>query len=195
MCKNYGTQKKYSTEYNPQSNSIIERIHQTLGNALRTFELEEQELDEKRPWDPFLSATAWAIRSTYHTVLEATPGQLVFGRDMVLPIKFKADWARIITRKQNQINRDNARENLQRRHHEYKIGDQILMTKPGITRKMAAPRDGPFEIIKINTNGTVRIRRNAVTQTINIRRLTPFCDSSIREANDIGPARNRDIHT
>ena len=40
-----------STSYNLQSNGIIERVHQVLGNALRTYELEEKELDTNDPWD------------------------------------------------------------------------------------------------------------------------------------------------
>lgn len=43
---NYGMTKKPSLEYNPQSNGIIERVHQVLGDMLRTFELEEKELCE-----------------------------------------------------------------------------------------------------------------------------------------------------
>ena len=62
-----------------------------LGNALRNFELEERELDETNPWDEF----AFAIRSTHHTILQASPAQLVFGRDMFLPVQFVADWTRI----------------------------------------------------------------------------------------------------
>ena len=77
MCKNYAIRPKASTEYNPQANSIIERVHATLGNMLRTFQLDKQELRENDPWTPFLNSAAWAIRSTYHTVLNATPGQLV----------------------------------------------------------------------------------------------------------------------
>jgi transposase InsO family protein len=64
MCDNYGMKDKPSTSYNPQSNGIIERVHQVLGNALRTFELEEKEFDTNDPWGHFLSAAAWAIRST-----------------------------------------------------------------------------------------------------------------------------------
>ena len=56
LIKNYGLERKPSTEYNPQSNGVIERIHQVLGNALRNFELEERELDETNPWDEFLTA-------------------------------------------------------------------------------------------------------------------------------------------
>ena len=94
MCDNYGMKDKPSTSYNPQSNGIIERVHQVLGNAfLRTFELEEKELDTNDPWGHFLSAVAWALPSTVHTTLDAMPGQLVFGRDMLLPIQIKTDWA------------------------------------------------------------------------------------------------------
>jgi hypothetical protein len=135
LCRNYDLTPKVSTEYNPQSNSIIERVHLTLGNMLRTFELDKQKINENDPWTSFLSAAAWAIRSTYHTVLDATPGQLVFGRDMILPIQYKADWAGIITRKNQQISRDNARENSKRLEHTYKVGDKVVLTKPGILPK------------------------------------------------------------
>ena len=174
MCTNYGITPKPSSDYNPQANSTVERVHLTLGNMLRAFELEKQELDDNDPWSSFLSATAFAIRSTYHTVLDATPGQLVFGRDMVLPIQFKADWAEIIQRKRKQIETDNARENSKRIGHTYKVGDKVLLSKPGIIPKMSTPREGPYRIIRVYTNGTVRIQRGPVASRVNIRRLTPF---------------------
>jgi hypothetical protein len=158
---------------------VIKRIHQVVGNSLRTFQLEEHDLaDGSDPWTAHLASVAWAIRSTYHTVLNATPGQLVFGRDMVLPIQFQADWARIQLRKQTAIDKDNLRENAKRIDHDYQVGDKVLLERPGIVRKMSQPRTGPFEIIKVHTNGTVRIRRNHVTERVNIRRLTPYFERS-----------------
>lgn len=173
-CANYGIKPKHSTPYNPQSNGIIERIHQVVGNSLRTLELEQATLNDVDPWSVYLASVAWAIRSTYHTVLEATPGQLVFGRDMVLPIQFQADWARIKMRKQESIDESNTRENAKRIAHDYKVGEQVLVDKPGITRKMSSPRHGPYPITKVYTNGTVRISRGAVNEQINVRRLTPY---------------------
>jgi hypothetical protein len=67
---------------------------------LRTAEIDGREMDEKDPCGPFLSSAAYAIFSTFHTTLEVTPGKLVFGRDMVLPIKFMADWGAIEQRRQ-----------------------------------------------------------------------------------------------
>ena len=40
MCANYGMEKKPNASYNPQSNGIVERVHQVLNDMLRTFELE-----------------------------------------------------------------------------------------------------------------------------------------------------------
>ena len=93
MRLNYGMKPCQLTPYNPQANGTIERVHQVLNNCLRTFELEEQELNERDPWGPFLAAAAFAIRSTLHTTLKASPAQLVFQRDMLLPIQFTANWA------------------------------------------------------------------------------------------------------
>jgi transposase InsO family protein len=179
LRKNYSLKKKRSLEYNPQSNGIIERVHQVLNDILRTFELEEMELNNDDPWSEFLSAAAFAIRSTYHTTLEATPAQLVFGRDMYLPIKIEADWNRIQQRRQAEMHRNNQRENRSRINHVYRVGDKVLLARPGILRKLSTPRQGPYNVEQVNTNGTIRIRKGAVSDTVNIRRVTPY-----REPND-----------
>jgi hypothetical protein len=95
LVNNYGIKKKNITPFNPQSNGIIEKVHLTLNDASRAAEIVSREMDDKYPWGPFLSSAAYAIRSTFHTTLKATPGQLVFVRDMVLPIQFMADWGAI----------------------------------------------------------------------------------------------------
>jgi hypothetical protein len=45
--------------------------------------------------DIFLNNTAWAICSTYHTVLKASPGAAIFGWDMLFDIPFIAGWNQI----------------------------------------------------------------------------------------------------
>ena len=174
MVENYGLKKGETTAYNPQANGVCERVHQVINDALRTFELEEQDLDEKDPWTPFLTATCFAIRSTYHTTLGATPAQLVFGRDMILPMTFKANWASIRERRQKEINRNNERENSKRLEHTYKVGDMVSKAKPGKQPKLRRKRDGPYEVVAVYDNGTVKIRRGAVDERINIRRVYPF---------------------
>jgi hypothetical protein len=44
-------------------------------------------------------AIEFALRSTYHTTLQAMPGQLIFGRDMVLNVQHLTDWTAIKARK------------------------------------------------------------------------------------------------
>jgi hypothetical protein len=54
----------------------------------------------------------WATRAIIHTTtLQATPMQLVFGRDAVLNIKFQANWKYIKERKEKLILKNNERKN------------------------------------------------------------------------------------
>ena len=39
---------------------------------------------------------------------------------------------------------------------------------------MEAPRAGPYRVTQVFTNGTVRIRRGAITETVNIRNVIPY---------------------
>ena len=70
-------------------------------NMIKTFQIYNRDnMDEEDPWSGILAAVMFALRSTYHTTLEATPMQLVFGRDAMLPILHKADWKYIKEKKQ-----------------------------------------------------------------------------------------------
>ena len=158
---------------NPQANAIVERVHQVIANIIRTFELENNYLDEEDPWKGVLGATAFAVRSTLHTTLKKTPGQLVFGRDMIFNMKHEANWEYIKDRKQTLINKNNVRENAKRTPHTYKEGDQVLLQK-GSENKYETPYAGPYHILKVNDNGTVRLKMDHITDTVNIRRLYPY---------------------
>ena len=174
MCNNYGIIAKPTTSHNPQANSIIERVHKVVNEMLRSFDLEKETLEEDNPFDYFLQSTAWAIRSTYHTTLQATPCQLVFGRDMIHNIAFKANWNRIQKRKQDLIYKSNNKENKSRIPYEYKVGDQVLLETPGILRKLSTSRTGPYPVTKVYNNGTIQIQRGIVSERVNIRRICPF---------------------
>ncbi len=83
-----------------------------MGNIIRTFSLSNKDdLVQGDPWDSVLAATMFALHATYHTTLQATPTQLMFGRDAVVNIKYKADWAAIKARKEKLIAKNNATEN------------------------------------------------------------------------------------
>jgi hypothetical protein len=115
----------------------------------------------------------------YHTTLKATPGQLVFGRDMVLPIRFMADWGAIEKQLQTQMARNNRRENASRIHHDYKVGDKVLLKKAGKhLRKLEAPRTGTHTVTVIYTNGTLRIQKGNVNERVSIRILFPYFENA-----------------
>jgi hypothetical protein len=62
---------------------------------LRTSELNMAKMVKASDIDVFLSDAAWAVYSTYHTVLKASPGAAIFGLDMLFDIPFIADWQKI----------------------------------------------------------------------------------------------------
>ena len=95
ISKDYGIKAKPITVRNLQANAIVECIHQVIANIIQTFELEKNTLDVEDVWRGVLSATAFAVRSMYHTTLKKTPGQLVYRQGMIFPIKHVANWAYI----------------------------------------------------------------------------------------------------
>ena len=128
MCKNeYGLKSKPTTTRNTESNAIIKRIHQTIGNIIRIFEVSNTVNND--PWSGILSATMFSVRATYHTTLQASPMQLVFDPDAILKIKHVADWEHIRQRKQSQINHNRNCKNMRRNNHQYKVGDKILVKR------------------------------------------------------------------
>ena len=101
---------------------------------------------------------------------------MVFGRDMILPIQFKADWALITRQKQDMINKSNQYENKKRIPHEYQVGEKVLLERPGILRKMSTPRQGPYQILRVFPNGTVLLDKGTFHHRVNIRRITPHME-------------------
>ena len=62
--------------------------------------------DEDDPWSGILSSTVFVICSTINWLKGCTPLQLVFACDVILPIRYEADWESICQRNQAQINKD-----------------------------------------------------------------------------------------
>ena len=106
-----------------------------------------------------------------------TPAELVFGRDMILPIQVKPDWEKMRTKRQLSIKKENKRENKRRIKHNYKVGDKILVTDPtSIKRKLDKAKEGPFIGTRAHENGTVRIKKGAVDETLSLRGIVPFAE-------------------
>ena len=62
-----------------ETHKRMERVHQVIGQMIRTAEIDMAKSVVPDDIDVFIDNSAWAIRSTYHTVLKASPGAAIFG--------------------------------------------------------------------------------------------------------------------
>eukprot|EP00804_Cyclotella_cryptica_P009555 CCRYP_006250-RA/>CCRYP_006250-RA protein AED:0.46 eAED:0.58 QI:0/-1/0/1/-1/0/1/0/264 len=179
LCDSYGIKRKPTSIKNPQANAILERMHQVIMTMLRTAELDMTNGVAPSDIADFLTDAAWAVRSTYHMVLKASPGAAIFGRDMLFDIPFLADWNKIGDHRQRQTNRNIELENKSRIDWDYKIGDRVLLRKEGILRKSESKyHKDPWTISTVHTNGTNRFHRGTKSERLNIRRVTPYFDTT-----------------
>ncbi len=152
-------------------------VHQVLGQMLRTAEIDMANSVTPDDVDVFRENAAWAIHSTYHTVLNASPGAAIFGCDMLFGIQFVADWHKIGEQRQSLTNRGYHCKNAKCIDYDYKIGDKLLLINEGILHNAeSAYGKEPWTITTIHTNGTIRIQHRTRTEGLSIRRVQPFTD-------------------
>jgi hypothetical protein len=84
LCTTYDIKRKPTSIKNPTANAILEHIHAVFTNMLCTADLDMAKLFNTSDINIFLSDAAWAICSTNHTLLKASPGVAIFGQDMLL---------------------------------------------------------------------------------------------------------------
>ncbi len=102
-----------TTGKNPQSNAVCERMHQTVGNVLRTLLHGElpQNIASAEYVDDILPIDMHTMRAGVHSTLGSSPGNLVFNRYMFLNIPLIADWHAITQRREHLIHENLMREN------------------------------------------------------------------------------------
>jgi hypothetical protein len=106
LCESFWIKCKPTGVKNPQANAILEHVHQVISCMLRTTELEIVTSVDPSIIEAFLTSAAWAICSTYHTILKASPDAVIFGRDMLFDIRFLADWNKIGVYRKCQTNQN-----------------------------------------------------------------------------------------
>ena len=70
LCDSYGLKRKPTSVRNPQANAILERGHQTIMAMLCTADIDMADTITESDIADFLTDAAWAVCSTYHTVLK-----------------------------------------------------------------------------------------------------------------------------
>ena len=170
---------KPMTARNPQANATIERVHQTPGDMLQTSQMGDwNDLDESDPWSGIPVAVSFAMQSTCHTTVQATPAQLVSGQDALLNIEFQADWNLIKKRKQQHMNKSNCKENSKRLAYKCKIGNKILIKNAQKGKCASNLCKEPCKITAVYDNGTVHYQHGAVTNTINTQQIKLYLEQN-----------------
>jgi hypothetical protein len=79
-----------TTVKNPTAQALVERLHLTLGDQLRTsiYSIDDWQEDINH----LLQSCAWAICTTLPSNASYNPSQLVLGVDMILRQQAKIDW-------------------------------------------------------------------------------------------------------
>ena len=113
-----------------------------------------------------LQSVAWAIRSTVNATIQRSPGQLAFGQDIIIPLHIESDWNKIAATRRCIAVSNNMGENANRIPHLYHGGVKVLFYLSSFEqtnqRKIGDPIvKGPYEIVKVNQNGTVQINRGS----------------------------------
>ena len=136
----------FSTMYNPQGNSIVERQNQTLGNVLRIYK--GRNINEVARFAE--RALNWGVnRST-----GLSPWEIVYKRSAFDPaqriidinldkIKSKVDSSAELREQERNKNRKPAK---------FEIGEFVLWKTP-VRNKIDEVRKGPYQVLEVLSNG------------------------------------------
>ena len=113
---------------NSRASAIVERVHQIVGDIIQTFNIQEINLGNEKPWEGILLSILFTIWSIMHTTIQHTLSQMVFGRDAILNINQEANRQFIKQRKQVFIKKGNQKENRHWQYHVYLTQSLILRT-------------------------------------------------------------------
>ena len=182
MLRRHGIKHSTSSSRNPQGNSMIERIHQAIGQVLRTVVAAKNPKsveDGKNVIQECLATAMHACRCASNGTLGYhSAGALAFHRDMFLDIPILADMVSLQRNRQALVDKRLLRANARRIPHDYAVGDLVYKRNYlGLSDKLKPTLSGPYEILRVHTNGTVTLRLSPnQVERINIRRIRPRFD-------------------
>lgn len=195
ICKLLDIQKTRTTPYHPQSDGMIERHNRTLLSSLSMMVKKNQ-----KDWDEQLPFAMMAYRSSVHETTQETPFNMMFGREMLLPLDImysnseeeEVEACEYVVELKERLNTayESARTEIAKRHRRqkrlydqrkhgkpYEPGDFVWLYNPvrkkGITTKLSCNWYGPFKVIKRLSDTIYRIQKNkkAVPRVVHYDRL------------------------
>ena len=80
----------------------------------------------------------------------------------------------LVDKNQWLVDNANDEENAKCIGHDYTTRKKVLIINEGIDSKTRDKNVGPFSILQVHANGTVRIQGSHIIEHSNIRRLMPY---------------------
>jgi hypothetical protein len=175
MCKLLGIKKMRTTIYHPQSNPV-ERYHSNLNFYLRAYA-------QKDPsnWDLLIPYATFTYNTTKHSTTKFTPFELLFGYNPEIPNNLKKspevyyDYDDFILELRHRLrtSQEIARQNINKVKEKNKLyydknanlvnfepGDKVWMLNKKRNGKLSAIKNGPYEVISIDSNENTTIMIN-----------------------------------
>jgi len=187
----------------PQCNAQVEVFNKTVKKYLASF-TDKTTLD----WELFIPSLNLAYNTSYHSTIQTTPFELLFGVKPRLPSFPNPDIERVhygedfaserlqILNKARQIARQNATQNQMKyktafddnaKEHCFNIGDKVLYMEMSFlnkNQKLAPKWSGPVEIIDVNdTNVKVRTPKGKI-KLLNVMRIKKFFEEDGHAQNE-----------
>ena len=184
LCEMFEITRHYTSSYHPETNATVERVNSTLSQTLRAYVNKDQS-----NWPSLLPSVMMAFRSTpCSESTQFTPFQLLFGREMTLPIDTslipkptlgqdaKKYFESLIQKLKvsQEIATENlkiAKEKAKLRHDQnakeptFQLNDLVLLrntrVREGLSTKLADKYTGPYYIVEVGPNHTYKLRNCA----------------------------------
>ena len=169
MANALGTQVHQTTAYHPQANGMVERFHRTLKAALRARLCGTNWIDQL-PW------VLLGLRTAPKEDLKASPAELVFGDNLLLPGEFAVNGNAPVfpplpnasTQPPAHHNKASAPTSLNALYRSTHVFLRVGAQHPSLQR----PYQGPFKVLEPG-NKTFKILVGGAPQTVTVDRLKP----------------------
>lgn len=179
----------FTSGYMPQSNGIVERVNKSIGDAISFFTNEHQ-----NDWHLYVEAACFAVNCSVSVSTGYTPIELCFNRKAILPIDINMsniDQSVMLNAEQIRLMNEFARNRIKAlqqknkrlydaKHQpvDFAVGDEVLVEdlskSPDHLNKFAPRFLGPFKILEVLQNSTVRVDGPINNNIVNISKLKKY---------------------
>jgi len=191
-CKLLKIKKCNTSPYHPQANGALERSHRTLGEYLRHYVDADQ-----RNWDTYIPYAMFVYNSSEHQATGKQPYELLYGKTLQVPTsctkapepRYNYDDYQAELRQKLQESHQMARDRLIQKKIRTKniydrtanpivvhVGDKVLIQDKARKGKLSAKWLGPYEVLEVNSQENVTIRKGNRKTKIHTNLLKLFHD-------------------